>query len=240
MMVLVVLEGVVILIMAVLVVGLLRSHAEILRELHGLGISDDGHHNHTTPAQHPPDVANPIAQPRSGSINAVDIVGTKPGGGAGMITVAGPQPTLLAFMSSGCAVCQGFWDDFAGRIDVPGGSARLVIVTKGPDQESESAVAALAPSHHQLLMSSQAWADYDVPVSPYFILVEGSGEVAGEGAAMNWAQLTKLIREATEDREMRHGFRARNRHVDDELSAAGIEPGDPSLYGDPRPEDDRQ
>jgi hypothetical protein len=69
-------------------------------------------------------------------------------------------------------------------------------------------------------------------VSPYFVLVEGDGTVAGEGAAMNWAQLSKLVNEATADRRMRSGFRARNARVDRELSAAGIEPGHPSLHRD--------
>ena len=41
--VLVALQGVVILLLAVLVVGLLRSHAEILRALHDLGVNlEDG------------------------------------------------------------------------------------------------------------------------------------------------------------------------------------------------------
>jgi hypothetical protein len=225
---LVILEGVVIAILAVLVVGLLRSHAEILRELHQLGATDQGHRAHP-PESH---VRTEITKPRAGSIRVSDIAGATPTGGAVAITVIGPQPTLLAFLSSGCSTCAGFWDAFAGRVDVPGDEARLVIVTKGSDQESESAIAALAPPHHQLVMSSQAWEDYDVPVSPYFVLVEGDGAVAGEGAAMNWAQLSKLVNEATADRRMRSGFRARNARVDRELTAAGIEPGHPSLHGD--------
>jgi hypothetical protein len=225
---LVLLEGVVISILAVLVVGLLRSHAEILRELHQLGATDQGHRTHP-PESH---VRTEITKPRAGSIRVADIAGATPTGGAAAITVIGPQPTLLAFLSSGCSTCAGFWDAFAGRVDVPGDEARLVIVTKGSDQESESAIAALAPPHHQLVMSSQAWEDYDVPVSPYFVLVEGDGTVAGEGAAMNWAQLSKLVNEATADRRMRSGFRARNARVDRELSAAGIEPGHPSLHRD--------
>lgn len=225
---LVILEGVVIALLAVLVVGLLRSHAEILRELHQLGATDEGHRTHP-PESH---VSSNITKPRSGSIRVADIAGATPSGGAAAITVMGPQPTLLAFLSSGCSTCAGFWDAFAGRVDVPGDEARLVIITKGPDQESESAIAALAPPHHQLVMSSQAWVDYDVPVSPYFVLVEGDGTVAGEGAAMNWAQLSKLVNEATADRRTRLGFKARNARVDRELSAAGIDPGHPSLHGD--------
>ena len=37
-----IIEGVVIVLLAVLVAGLLKSHAEILRQLHALGVTDDG------------------------------------------------------------------------------------------------------------------------------------------------------------------------------------------------------
>ncbi len=225
--VLVVLEGFVILILAVLVVGLLRSHAEILRELHRLGLSEDGDHQHGSA----PAVRDGIARPRAGSIDAVDIAGARPGGGAGKITMAGPQSTLLAFLSSGCSVCVGFWEAFGGRVELPDDQTRLVIVTKGPDEESESAVARLAPKEHQLLMSSEAWSDYQVPVSPYFVMVDGGGNVIGEGAAANWAQLANLMNEATEDRRSASS-RARHDRIDRDLSRAGIEPGDPSLWTD--------
>jgi len=176
-------------------------------------------------------VRDGIARPRAGSIEAVDIAGSHPGGGAGKITMAGPQSTLLAFLSSGCSVCVGFWEAFGGRVDLPDDQTRLVIVTKGPDEESESAVARLAPKEHQLLMSSDAWSDYQVPVSPYFVMVDGEGKVIGEGAAANWAQLANLMNEAMEDRRSASS-RVRHERIDRDLSRAGIEPGDPSLWTD--------
>lgn len=227
--VLVVLEGVVILILAILVVGLLRSHAAILRQLHHLGL-DEEHGAAREPALR---VRDEIAQPRAGTIEAADIMGVKPGGGAGKVTVVGPQSTLLAFLSSGCTVCAGFWDAFASRDALPLEDTRLVIVTKGPHEESESAIAALAPSHHQLLMSSEAWEAYDVPVSPYFVLVEGSGRAIGEGAAVNWAQLSKLMREAVADAQEARGHRARNDRIDRELREAGLTADDPTVWSQP-------
>ena len=222
---LVVLEGFVILILGVLVVGLLRSHAEILRELHRLGVTEEESHDHGETLR----VRDGIASPRPGSVEAVDITGARPDGGAGKVTMAGPQSTLLAFLSSGCTVCTGFWDAFSGRVELPDESTRLLIITKGPEEESESAIARLAPEHHQLLMSSEAWRDYEVPVSPYFVMVAGDGKVVGEGAAANWAQLANLMNEATADRNSR-GHRARNARIDRELKNAGLDGDDPSLW----------
>jgi len=223
--VLVVLEGFVILVLSVLVVGLLRSHAEILKSLHDLGAGEGG----TSSSKQTPLVREDLAQPKAGSIDAVDIAGVRPGGGAGKVTLVGPQSTLLAFMSSGCSTCAGFWDAFSSGVDLPDESTRLVIVTRGPDRESESAVERLAPEQHQVLMSSDAWEDYDVPVSPYFVMIDGDGSVVGDGAAANWTQLVNLMNEAVSDRQAT-SHRARHERIDEELARAGIESDDPSLW----------
>ena len=96
------------------------------------------------------------------------------------------------------------------------------------------------------LMSSAAWADYDVPVAPFFVLIDGaSGEVIGEGAANEWGQVQSLLHTALADADLldRKGNykggkpngkpRAdalREARADRDLLAAGILPGDPSLY----------
>jgi hypothetical protein len=99
-------------------------------------------------------------------------------------------------------------------------------------------------------MSSAAWAEYEVPLTPYFVYVDGpTGKVAGEGAAEAWPQIVSLVRDALGDAELalargavkRAGNGegstgvARLRRADDELRAAGISRGHPSLYtaGDP-------
>ena len=58
----------------------------------------------------------------------------------------GDHLTLLAFLSSGCATCAGFWEAFRTPTSsgLPAGT-RLVVVTKGPDMEIPAEVAALAP-----------------------------------------------------------------------------------------------
>ncbi len=219
---LVVLEAVVIAVLGVLVFGLLRSHADILRSLHRLGAGED-----VEPADVPLRTRPGVPAPRTDATAAADISGRRPGGGAVKVAVVGVErQTLLAFLTSGCATCAGFWKAFGEDRRLPEG-VRLVVVTKGPEAESESTVAALIPPGITTAMSSEAWDQYRVPVAPYFILVDGaSGKVAGEGAAATWRQLVSLLERARADGLMAS---VPDRETRDLLDG-GIGPGHPSLY----------
>lgn len=228
--------------LAVLVVGLLRSHAEILRALHDLGAGDpadhDGHGDGLLPVP-------PVRRPATGP--ATDIVGVSARGAATALAVRGvDHPTILAFLSTGCMACHGFWEEFAAGVTLPG-DTRLAVVTKGTDLESESEVRRLAPGGYQTILSTAAWHDYSVPATPYFVLVDGpSGNVVGEGAANTWGHVLSLLEQAMADagiaRERARLARSapgddRSR-IDRDLAAAGIDPGHPSLYPG-RGDDDR-
>ena len=207
-------------VLTVLVLGLLRSHAEILRGLHELGVSLD------PDAEPGPRTAAGIPGPRrSGGSGGVDITGVSPDGAATSVGIIGTdRRTLLAFLTSGCLTCRGFWSAFGKGTTLDG--ARVVVVTKGPGNESQSAVAALAPAGVATVLSDEAWDDYGVEVAPYFVLVEGStGKVVGEGAAATWDQVRRLMGQAQADVDADGLTRA-----EDALRAAGIEPGDPALY----------
>lgn len=269
MLALIILEGIAIALLAVLVVGLLRSHAEILGRLHELGAgvydpeTDAATAGVTMPVEltRPPDIRTQpgVAEPRPiatqtsraaavAQAAAHDITGTTPAGGAIVTGVVGTgHTTLIAFLTSGCATCQNFWQAFgAGEAAaLPGRDTRLVIVTAGLDRESPAAVQAVAPHGLTTVMSSQAWEDYGVPVSPYFILVDGpSSRVIGEGAAASWTQVLDLLTKAVADAGIDPEGRAlvtprpegrlngaeRSARAQSELAAAGIEPGHPSLY----------
>ncbi len=241
--VLVTLLAVVVGLLALLVAGLLRSHAEILRALHQLGANLD-------PAA-TPNAAAGAASIRSVPVtggprkSASDVTGATPSGDAVSIAVREVRhATLLAFLTSGCATCLDFWTAFAAEPapEVPG-DARLVIVTNGADNESVSAVQRLASSRIPVVMSTDAWETYDVPVAPFFVLVDGaSGAIVGEGAASNWGQVTSLMAQAVSDAGItRRGRRShapgrprsdalREARVDQDLLAAGIVPGDARLY----------
>ncbi len=243
--VLVTLLAVVLGLVVVLVAGLLRSHAEILRALHDLGVDLDPAAAPTSaPIRSIPLTAGP---PRT----ATDVSGTTPTGDALHLTVTpAAHPTLLAFLTSGCTSCLEFWHAFAaGGPDLPG-DTRLVVVTKGPEAESVAALRSLAPAGLPVVMSTAAWEAYDAPVAPFFVLVDGrTGTVVGEGAASTWPQVVSLMTQAMADagiaepaagglegpRRRRAPGRPRadadrEAQVDRDLMAAGILPGDPRLY----------
>lgn len=236
--VLVVLLAVVVALLVVLVAGLLRSHAEILRALNRLGVDLDPDREPGTTT------ARPSSAPRSDSRRAADLAGTTPDGDALSIAIVGArQPTMLAFLTTGCTTCASFWEAFADdtHLRVPGG-ARLIAVTKGEEAESPARLRKFAPPEVPVVMSSAAWDDYDVPVAPYFAYVDGeSGTIVGEGAANTWDQVVSMCEQAIADagftpqrrQRRRRGSidgRAREARADAVLRAAGIEPGDPSLY----------
>jgi hypothetical protein len=243
--------------LTVLVIGLLRSHADVLRALHELGVdpAKDGRSTFarpaSTPASVPPD--DPSA-PRPGTLpGAADIDGVTPDGATVHVAVTGvDHPTLLAFLTTGCELCLGFWEalaDPAQRAQV-GDDVRVVAVTQGSDADMPSAVARLAPADVTTVMSPEAWNAYNVPVAPFFAMVDGeTGQVIGEGAAPSWPQLVDLLgRVVADGAGPRRGARARNQaavrrwaereaDTDAALLAAGIEPGDPRLHHAPHDHD---
>jgi hypothetical protein len=50
-----------------------------------------------------------------------------------------------------------------------------------------------------LLTSSRAWEDFEVPGSPYFVYVDGTGRVVGEGSAATWPAVATLMGQAHDD-----------------------------------------
>ncbi len=230
-------ETVLLVLLSILVVGLLRSHAEILRRL-GPEAKEAG------PGVEIPPPAS--ASERDHAPLAKDISGATLNGDAVQIGLGpGGAPTLLAFLSSGCTVCAGFWRDFQSdrRGELPGG-ARLAIVVKDSSHERPARLRELAPSDVVLVMSSAAWEAYGVPTTPYFVYVDGcSGRVYGEGAASSWEQVGSLLADALDDIEVlnpqsnpeplakpvRSGSE-RSQLAERELQQAGIGPGHPSLY----------
>jgi hypothetical protein len=212
---LVAVETVLLVLLVALVAGLLRSHAEILRRL--------------GPAGGEPVVPPPASVPaRVRGVAAPAVAGTTPTGDVVKLAFDGTAaaPTLLAFLSTGCDTCAGFWDSLGdGRL--PAGT-QTVIVTRGAERESPSRLRSLAPEDVPVVMSSRAWEDYQPPGAPYFVLVDG--HVRGEGAATTWAALSSLVSDAIEDERSPAGGTERARRVDATLASAGITAGHPSLY----------
>jgi hypothetical protein len=239
---LVIVSTFVVLLLGILVAGLLRSHADILRSLHELGVGV-GDPTEPAPATAPAPVtlAPPGTGPALGAAPAV--AGVTPTGDARAVAVDNSDDlTLLGFLSSGCTGCAAFWDALQdpGRLELPD-RTRVVIVTKGPDREVPAEVQARTTGRVPVVMSTDAWFEYQVPGSPFFVLVDGaSGRKVGQGVANHVGQLAELVRRAEHDRgtvttgrgrgEGALSGPAREEAADDVLRAAGIHPGDPSLY----------
>lgn len=229
---LVAIETVVLVLLAVAVTGLLRSHGEILRRLHALGAGLD------------PDTADApaVLRPRGdlpreglGLGPAADLAGGGLHDDAVSIPVVGVQHrTLLAFLSSGCLTCRGFWDAFArpATLGLPA-DVRVVVVTKDAAEESVRTLRDLAAPDLAVVMSNAAWEHYAVPGSPYFALVDGvAGRVTGEGTGASWEQVQSLLTHAAGDELFGAGAgaAATEARIDEELIAHGIHPGDAQLY----------
>ena len=255
-------EGVAIVLLGVLVLGLLRSHALILKALHelGAGLELEKRGRHRRHARRPPGASPDPCRSSSSRASSRRPARTRPPpttssaptstASSSTVTVTTPGTrTLLAFLTSGCSVCQTFWDEFQGPVDVPGDGA-LRSSPRGPAEESISSLRALA-GDRDVVQSSGAWVDYDIPGSPYFVYVEG-GVVTGEGSATTWAQVRDLMAQGVADSDEARAAAGRTGPgllVGDgagprvsatacpgwtpSCSPPGSRPGDPSLYRAP-------
>jgi hypothetical protein len=198
-----------------LVAGVLRSHAEIIRTLHA--------------AEH--DRETDTGTPRIGSEPTLttggDVVGVSPDQEKVRIPVGGSmRPTLLAFLTSGCLTCHGFWHVLGQGPSLPRGG-KAVIVTKGPSEEAVSKGKELSPTGVPVVMSSEAWSSYGVPGAPYFVWVDSDGVIKGVGTGTSWESIEKLLEDSLDEAD------EVNRTREEEygqLAAAGIYPGHPSLH----------
>jgi hypothetical protein len=233
---LVAVETVVLVLLTIVVTGLLRSHAEILRRLHamGAGLDPDADPNEQPAVLRP---RGDLPREGQGLGPAADLAGMGLRDDAVTIPVAGVQHrTLLAFLSSGCLTCRGFWESLADQhsLGLPA-DVRVVVVTKDAAEESVRTLRELAAPDLAVVMSSDAWEQYTVPGSPYFALVDGpQARVVGEGTGQSWQQVQSLLAHASADendvRRPFNGAAATEARIDRELLVHGIRPGDPRLY----------
>ncbi len=173
---------------------------------------------------------------------AHDLSGITLSGDARTVATVGVEhTTLLAFLSSGCRTCGRFWETL--RNEGPpeiGPTTRLVVLTKGPDAESPTDLRRVADGV-DVVMTTEAWQDFEVPGTPFFVLVDGkTGRVAGEGTALGWDEVRNLVALGLGDASILTGVDTsamkpssdaeRESMVDQILMDAGIFPGDPSLY----------
>jgi hypothetical protein len=208
--VLVALETVILALLTAVVIGLLRSHAEILRRLSATDGSRGGGERAAVSlpvtSASSRGIPDHLPVPRPAGTGVSPIEGSTLDGGAIVISPDAID-TLVAFLSSGCLTCRAFWDGMrSGQHEPLPGDARLVVVVKDRDLESPSRLRELAPTDVPVVLSSATWAAYDVPTSPYFLFVSAASRtVRSEGAASSWEQVRSLLRDAIEDESLLGG-----------------------------------
>jgi hypothetical protein len=221
--------AVVVVLLGILVVGLLRSHADILRRLEsvgaGLGTGGHDHESQITLTRRP-----------TGAVAEHSVSGVTPDGEPVVLSLGtGTDPTLVAFLSTTCSTCTPFWEGLESSSMYFGGRRhRVVVVTLGESEESPTRAQSMAKPGIDVVMSSSGWADFEVPGAPYFVLIEPeTHRVVGEGSAMTFESLEEFLSDATNDQQwdlQTSPLRDEESRIDAELRAAGILPGDPRLY----------
>lgn len=214
---LVVAEGALLLLLLLIVTGLLRSHAEILRALHALGadVAIAERHGHGSPGSRAePVTAGPGTGSASEGLFLDAVVGVTPSGEVARVALDGGGEVLLVFLSSGCRTCAAFWEGLRrrrpepraapGTGTLPSDPPDVVVVTRDPSEESVAGVAALAPPDVVVVMSSRTWEALAVPGSPYVAELRG-GRVVGSGVAASWQQVEGLVSRARADRHLGGG-----------------------------------
>jgi len=201
---LVIIETAAVVLLGVLVVSLLHSYAVSLRQLESLSAADGGPGQ---PGGAGPRIPNGSADAsvstpggRGGPpANAPDVAGVTPAGEEIVVSPSGKGGhTLLAFLTSGWGSSATFWQALAdpARLGLPP-DVQVVVVTKGPESERPGALVGRLGPDVPVVMSTGTWGDYEVPGSPYFVLVDGNaGRRVGGGAARRIDQVADLVRRA--------------------------------------------
>ena len=232
--VLVSVETALLIIVALLVAGMLRTHADIMRALNLSPVED---RQQPQPQELPPSRTGPPADvDEQLTVPAAPLEGVNLDLRPVSVEMKRDGGTLLGFLTSGCLACLRFWSELSSptnRLSMPPG-ARLILVVKDPDEESVARLRQLAPVDHPVVMSSQAWLDYGVPGAPYFVWIDGlSATVRGVGASDRIEGVLNLLSDQLLEQDP-----DRLAEEDRQLLAAGIHPDHPSLYGLPVSDED--
>jgi hypothetical protein len=229
-------------VLTLFVLGLLRSHGELMRRIADLEARP-------SPGSLAPGVVprpDKIAQPVVPLIEGLD-TGLDP---YRLVVGEVPEPYLLvAFLSTTCLSCLDIWRDIidgrdeAARVVAGDAVASVMIVLKGREYENLGKASALAAETPvPVVFSGTAWLELEVPGTPYFALIATADQrVVGAGSAQSWGQLRSLASDgmleisfaAKGSSNGRDGYRSIIEREDEELRRAGIHPGHPSLHAPP-------
>ena len=148
-----------------------------------------------------PPAAEPATEAAAVDGDAVDVRGADPEGEPTVVPLtATSRPTLLAFLSTSCGICVGLWERLlAGELQPEAPGVVPVVVTKDAALEDVDRIRQLSSAALPVVLSSEAWDDYEVPGSPYVMVVSAApGSVATEGSVATWDDLVRMARSVSE------------------------------------------
>ncbi|MPZ52150.1 MAG: hypothetical protein GEU79_05365 [Acidimicrobiia bacterium] len=239
--VIVVILGLAVVFLGMLVVGMLRSHAEILSTLAEIGY-DTEHGNGPTSGSDRSDQDSRTEHNHTTASVIVGVSGLTPDGESVALALKGTSGlALLAFLSGTCSSCEVFWQGLDRPENAFGiDGLRPIVVTLGPEEESPTRISDRSNSRVPVVMSTEAWDELGVPGAPHFVLVDTrTGSVLGEGTSNSIDALGDFVRDSLDDlawskRVSRpRADLGRESRVDRELLEAGIQPGDEQLRHTP-------
>jgi len=102
--------------------------------------------------------------------------------------------SVLVFLSTTCDGCHELWSVLANPMSspIPEGVS-TVLVTHAPGAESPAETARLSGAA-TVVMSDEAWTDYEVHSGPFFVVVDGATRrVASEGVAWSADQIAAAV-----------------------------------------------
>jgi hypothetical protein len=213
----VVAEGIAVLLLGALMFNLLRTQAKVLQVL---GDTTNRRSTPPAPVAGPPRQARPSrAGQRATDVAGVDATGAPAAFGfvedpvAVLLFLTTSCSTCQQFWAAlgapGETGAAGAKDAASETLRLPGtppisdaprlpgtarlpGTPRVVIATPGAALESRSRVRELAPPAVPLVMSADAWKDYEVTGSPFAVVIR-HGIVAAEGPVVAWENLVELL-----------------------------------------------
>jgi hypothetical protein len=231
-------------VLTLFVLGLLRSHAELLARVAELAEREPAGAPDPSPTAMPEGVVpapQTIAETVVRSIEGLDYE-LEPYRLA--IREVSTPYLLVAFLSTTCFSCLDIWRDVieggedASVVEAGDDAASLLIVLKAREHENLGKATALArETPVPVVLSGSAWSELEVPGSPYFALIATAEErVVGAGSAQSWDQLKSLASDgmlelslAAKPSSNSGGYRSIIEREDDDLARAGIHPGHSSL-----------
>jgi hypothetical protein len=110
----------------------------------------------------------PQESPRGG--DAVDVRGTTPKGEPVVVDPVDEDGVVFLFLSTTCGICLSLWRNLVGREDALK-TNRWVVVLREHDDPTDVAQDLLLASAPSVVMSDEAFADYEIPGSPYVVVV---------------------------------------------------------------------